>query len=110
MNKVTLTVADHEKNGFVYLAQWVFPSQRAALAFITYQDEIIEDEAEPDILTVPFTFMLDLIIREDIIATGAKCLPMQNAMALAPQQVQNWLNEQPEPDDWANNEIPLLGV
>lgn len=38
---VTLTVADHEQNGFASLARWNFPDEAAARAFIAAEDAAI---------------------------------------------------------------------
>lgn len=107
--RVVLTVADHEQNGFVSLAQWVGMNESEARAFIAEQDALVSDDAEPDIMSAPFTFILDLFSQGDLIDTGEHSLPLQVAMKLAPKQVQEWLNKRPFPNDVLNNSIPVLG-
>ena len=60
MTEVVLTVADHEQNGFVSLARWRFADQKEALEFIASEDAKVMPDAEPDIKTAPFSFILDL--------------------------------------------------
>lgn len=110
MNEVILTVGDHEKNGCIHLARWAFATEAAARIFIAEQDAIVDaDAAEPDVTTSPFTFILDLMAGNyDLIDTGERNLPLQNAMALAPEQVRRWLDERPEPDDCISRPVPLL--
>lgn len=109
MLHVVLTVADHEQNGFVSLARWPDTIEAEARAFIARQDESITDESEPDIKTAPFTFILDLMeANGDMIDSGKRCLPTQNAMALAPDQVRRWLDERPVPDCVINRAVPIL--
>jgi hypothetical protein len=72
---VTLTVADHEQNGFVALARWNFPDEVAARAFI-----------------------LDLHDERGDTVDDSRNLPMQSVMRLAPVQVSEWLDERPDPD------------
>lgn len=108
---VVLTVADHEQNGFVALARWPDMPEADARTFIATEDASITDENEPDIKTGPFTFILDLIdANGDMIDNSKRCLPTQNAMALAPEQVRRWLAERPVPDDVLGNAIPLLAA
>lgn len=107
---VELTVGDHEQNGLIQLARWRFPNEQKARNFIAAENALIADDAEPDPNTEPFTFILDL--REggpcnDLI-DNSRCLPMQSAMRLAPDQVRIWLNERPEPDSVIDHPIPLL--
>lgn len=109
---VVLTVADHEQNGFVSLARWSFPNEKAARAFMASEDAAIPEGAEPDHLDpdVAFTFLLDLADgRWDVVDNG-RCLPLQAVMRLAPDQVREWLDERPNPDDrcLANTWGPLL--
>lgn len=109
MLHVILTVADHEKNGFVSLARWPDMSEAEARSFIARQDDGITDESEPDIKTAPFTFILDLMDADgDMIGNSERCLPTQNAMALAPDQVRRWLEERPVPDCVINQAVPLV--
>lgn len=108
---VVLTAADHEQNGFVALAQWRFASEASARAFIKEQDDAVDADAEPDIKTAPFTFILDLMASpHDMLENGSRCLPTQVAMKLAPDQVQKWLDERPEPDSMINRAVPRLKV
>lgn len=97
---VELTVGDHEQNGFVHLARWQFPDEDAARAFIAAENAAIPDGAEPDHLTDPFTFILDLHegSRCENMVDNSRNLPMQSAMRLANKQVSNWLIERPDPD------------
>ena len=97
---VELTVGDHEQNGFVHLARWQFPDEAAARAFIDAENAAIPDGAEPDHLTDAFTFILDLHegVRCENMVDNSRNLPMQSAMRLAPEQVQTWLIERPDPD------------
>lgn len=106
---VQLTVGDHEQNGFVGIARWQFPDERSARAFIEAENAAIPEGAEPDHKTDAFTFILDL-------HEGARCqdmvdnsrnLPLQSAVRLAPDLVQRWLTERPEPDS-ARYHGPLL--
>lgn len=97
---VQLTVGDHEQNGFVGVARWQFPDEPAARAFIDAENAAIPEGAEPDHKTDAFTFILDLHSGtrcENMIDTSRN-LPLQSAMRLAPEQVQGWLTERPEPD------------
>ncbi|MGN6537589.1 MAG: hypothetical protein ACTHKQ_17905 [Mesorhizobium sp.] len=107
---VVLTVADHEQNGFVALAQWSNLSEKQARAFIDKQDAAVSDESEPDINTAAFTFILDLMESDgDCIDTGKRQLPTQIAMSLAPAQVSRWLDERPFPDAVINRVVPEVG-
>lgn len=109
--RVVLTVADHEQNGFVALASWRFDSEAGARAFIKAHDDAVDPEAEPDIKTAPFTFILDLMdANGDMPDTGERLLPTQNAMKLAPEQVQKWLEERPEPDSVIDRAVPRLKI
>ena len=65
-------------------------------------------EAEPDIKTAPFTFILDLEVNGDMIDNGKLLLPTQNAMKLAPAEVRGWVEQRPEPDDCIGRPVPLL--
>lgn len=97
--RVVLTVADYEKNGFIALSQSAPLNETDARAFIEAQDASVSDESEPDILTAPFTFILDLMERDGTMAdTGNRSLPTQQAMSLAPNEVRQWLDERPDPD------------
>jgi hypothetical protein len=104
---VELTVGDHEQNGFVHLARWQFPDEASARAFIDAENAAIPDGAEPDHMTEPFTFILDLHegVRCDNMVDNSRNLPMQSAMRLAPDQVRAWLDERPEPDS-----VSRLGI
>ena len=108
---IILTVADHEQNGFVALAAWNDLPEAQTRAIISAIDASISDEAEPDIKTAPFTFILDLMNGdEDLLDTGTRCLPMQIAMAIAPAQVQRWLNERPAPDSVFHQRPPIRSI
>jgi hypothetical protein len=108
MAEVVLTVADHEKNGFIALARWPFQNEAQARTFIAEQDAGVVPEAEPDIKTAPFTFILDLMTGPyEVTDNGKRLLPTQNAMALAPDQVRRWIDERPEPDDCIGRHVPL---
>lgn len=104
---VVLTVADHEQNGFVPLACWPDLTEHQARDFIEAIDGRISAEAEPDNETAAFTFILDLTEGLDTIDNGKRLLPTQVAMSLAPEQVQLWLNERPDPDSTIMRRIPL---
>jgi len=100
---VVLTVADHEQNGFVSLARWIFPDEAAARTFIEAENAAIPEGAEPDHRDpdVAFTFILDLWDGPDYSAgtvDNSRNLPMQSVMRLAPDQVSRWLDERPNPD------------
>lgn len=107
---VELTVGDHDQNGFVHLARWQFPDEAAARAFIATENAAIPAGAEPDHMTEPFTFILDLHegVRCENMVDNSRNLPMQSAMRLAPDQVQWWLNARPEPDSMIDLNSPLL--
>jgi hypothetical protein len=106
---VILTVADHDQNGFVSLAIWPGLSEADARRFISDADALVSDDNEPDIKTAAFTFILDLIDqRSGMIDNGKRLLPTQVAMSLAPDQVQDWLNERPRPDDVIYRSVPAL--
>lgn len=108
MVEVVLTVADHEKNGFIALARWQFSDEAKARSFIAEQDANVPAEAEPDIKTAPFTFILDLEVNGDMVDNGKRLLPTQSAMTLAPDQVREWIDQRPEPDDCILKRVPLL--
>lgn len=105
---VVLTVGDHDANGFVHLAQWRNMSRDEAQSFIDEIDASVSDEQEPDIATASFTFILDLWDEDEMLDTGKRNLPTQTAMSLAPDQVQAWLNERPDPDSVIYRPIPSL--
>lgn len=107
--KVILTVADHDQNGFVALAQWPGLSERRARQFIDFIDDAVSDDAEPDIKSAPFTFILDLMDERngDLIDTGKRQLPTQIAMSLAPDEVRRWLEERPDPDSVMDRAVPV---
>lgn len=100
---VILTVADHEKNGFISLARWEFPNERAARAFMAAEDAAIPEGAEPDHMDpdTAFNFLLDLASARYETVDNGRNLPLQQAMRLAPEQVRVWLDERPNPDDRA---------
>lgn len=104
---IVLTVADHEQNGFVALAAWRGMALSEAHEHIAGIDASIDDEMEPDIDTAPFTFILDLWEGDDCIDSGARLLPTQIAMSLAPEQVRGWLDSRPEPDSLLFEPIPV---
>lgn len=104
---VVLTVADHEQNGFVALARWPTLTKTEARGFIEAIDRSITDDAEPDHKTDAFTFILDLCEGYDTIDNGKRNLPLQTAMSLAPEQVQDWLIERPIPDSVICRRIPI---
>lgn len=110
MPKIILTVADHERNGFVHLAQWNGLSEAQARTIIAHYDGLVDDDAEPDIDTAAFTFILDLMSDDEatLIDTGKRLLPLQVAMAVAPAAVRAWLEERPDPDSVFHRRVPLL--
>lgn len=109
MSRVRLTVADHDRNGFVSLAEWGPLPEQDARRFIAAIDAMVSDDAEPDIKTAPFTFILDLVApNEDLIDTGKRHLPTQTAMSLAPEQVQHWLSARPDPDSVFHRTVDVL--
>ena len=106
---LTLTAADHRQNGFVALARWTGLSEAEARARIAAIDAMVSDDSEPDIASADFTFILDLHDpRLDLIDNGKRCLPSQIAMMLAPDQVQQWLADRPDPDSTLCTLIPVL--
>lgn len=110
MNRVVLTVADHEQNGFVALAKWSHLTEPEARAFIEATDASVCDDAEPDVKTAPFTFILDLMNdNHDLVDTGKRMLPTQIAMSLAPDAVRRWLEERPDPDSVMDRFVPEAG-
>jgi hypothetical protein len=105
--RIVLTVGDHEQNGFVALAKWSHLEEAEARAAIDAVDASIPEEAEPDIETAAFTFILDLMNENgDLIDNSKRQLPTQTAMALAPDQVRQWLEERPDPDSVLCRHIP----
>lgn len=108
--KIRLTVADHDRNGFVTLAEWPLMPEQEARSLIAGVDATVSAEAEPDHKDAPFWFILDLIgvPDGDLLDTSSKALPTQTAMAIAPEPVQAWLNERPEPDLVMYRRAPLL--
>lgn len=107
---VVLTAADHDQNGFVALAVWPHITEREARAFIARADACVCDNAEPDVKTAAFTFILDLWRGSDCIDNGKRHLPTQVAMSLAPEQVRAWLDERPDPDSVIERRIPIMSV
>lgn len=107
---VVLTVGDHEQNGFIHLARWQFPEEADARSFIAAENAMIADGAEPDHMTEPFTFILDLHegVRCENMVDESRNLPLQSVMRLAPDQVRQWLDERPEPDSIAFMSVPIL--
>lgn len=108
---IILTVADHDQNGFVALARSPRMSEAEARAFIAAQDALVGDDAEPDLQTCSFSFVLDLMEENgDCIDNGKRSLPTQIAMMLAPNPVRQWLNERPYPDAVINRAVPLMAL
>jgi hypothetical protein len=109
---VTLTVADHDQNGFLSLARWQFFDGASARAFIAAADAAIPDGAEPDNRDpdVAFNFLLDLYSGQHDLEDNGRNLPLQVAMRLAPDQVRAWLDKRPDPNalPMANFWGPLL--
>ena len=96
---IVLTVADHEKNGFVSLATTGFISEKHARSLIASIDRLVDPEAEPTD-DAAFAFILDLMKPNgDCVDTGDRRLPLQVAMTLAPEAVSQWLDERPVPDE-----------
>lgn len=107
--EIILTACDHSQNGFVALAQWPGLPEDQARRLISVVDSAVSDDSEPDNAECEFSFILDLMDGPDsCVDTGARCLPTQQAMRLAPQQVQAWLSERPEPDSCFFQEPPIL--
>jgi hypothetical protein len=95
---IVLTAVDHEKNGFVSLAKTEFVTQEEARRFIAAVDELVDPEAEPGD-DASFAFIADLVSADgDLVDTGQRVLPLQLAMAIAPDAVSAWLEERPEPN------------
>ena len=110
---VLLTVGDHEQNGFVHLCRWNFQTEADASAFIVAVDHQIDDGSDPDHRDpdVPFTFILDLMQDRNTMIDGSpRNLPLQLAMRLAPEQVQAWLSERPDPDAVFYRAVPMRPV
>ncbi|KZL24243.1 hypothetical protein [Pseudovibrio sp. Ad37] len=96
---ITLTVGDNRQNGCIYLARWNIESRQQGLKTLSDVDQTIEDEAAGDPDKDPFFFILDLFEDEtEQIGTNSKCLPLQLASRLAPEQVSSWLDKRPNPD------------
>lgn len=109
--QIILTVADHEQNGFVELAAWKHLSDEEARELIAKVDGLVSDEMEPD-ETSSFAFILDLKSDDgwDLTDTGTRTLPTQVAMRLAPDAVQDWLDERPVPDTVFHRPSPVLDI
>ena len=65
---------------------------------------MIPEEAEPDPEVEPYTLILDVHdcdIRKDgaNLIDNSKSLPLQVAMRLAPNIVETWLRDRPDPDE-----------
>lgn len=112
MMQIVLTVADHDRNGFVELASWRGLCEIHARRLLERIDSLVSDESEPDDETTPFSFVLDLKTDDDgtIVDTTSRSLPMQIAMRLAPEQVQSWLIARPDPDSRSFYAVPSLPV
>ncbi len=97
--RVILTVADHEKNGFIALSRSNLLSEADARRVISATDALVDDDAEPDNKTAPYTFILDLMgPNHTLVDNSNRLLPTQIAMSLAPDEVRQWLDERPDPD------------
>lgn len=97
--RIILTVADHEQDGFLALAHWPVTSMADGLAAIRAVDASISDEEAGDSKVDAFNFLLDLHSdAHNCDDTSEKCLPLQLAMRIAPDAVQNWLNTRPNPN------------
>jgi hypothetical protein len=95
---IVLTVADHEKNGFVTLAKTNRITEEEARRFISAVDDVVDPEAEPG-ADASFAFVADLVSGDgDLVDTGTRLLPLQLAMAIAPEAVSTWLEERPDPN------------
>lgn len=105
---IVLTVADHEKNGFIYLARWTLESRAAAMEAARQVSEAISAEEEPDSRESAYNFVLDVEgpSGDWEQPENTRYLPMQLAMRLALDPVRRWLAERPEPDDVLNR-IPV---
>lgn len=111
MTMIVLTVADHEKNGFIELAQWPGLDEAVALELIRTVDKTVTDDSEPDKENAPYWFILDLKNgNHDLVETSQRLLPTQVAMKLAPEQVQVWLNERPNPNRLLGRAVPSLSL
>jgi hypothetical protein len=98
---VILTVADHEANGFVYLARMLYPTEEAARAYINQIDATVDDDAEPDKEEAPYWFLLDLHAGDsdfNCIDNSRRRLPTQIARQIAPDRVDWWMSERPDPN------------
>lgn len=107
---IILTVADHEQNGFVALAQWSGLSEEEGNHIIAAVNAAIPDEAEPDAATEPYTFILDLMDGAHTRIDESRLLPMQLAMRVAREQVTYWLEDRPVPDLVSNKVPPTLSI
>lgn len=103
MYSIVLTVADHEADGFIGLAQWRCDDEKSARRLIAQVDAAVEPDAEPDLATAPFTFILDLMSGDDLLETGNRLLPMQIAARLAPEEVSRWISTRPDPNKIRNS-------
>lgn len=108
---VVLTVCDHERNGFIGLARFGFPLMGDARRFVATVDAMVEDDAEPDRDEAPFWFLLDLHEGDDVASMidNSRRLPTQVAHRVAPEAVNAWLAERPDPNLVAGD-IPRLDV
>jgi hypothetical protein len=108
---IALTVADHERNGFIELAAWKGLDEATARAFVDKIDSTVTPDMEPDHDDAPFWFILDLKDgRLDLVGTSERMLPTQVAMMLAPEQVKEWLETRPDPDSRLGRSAPALPV
>jgi len=108
---IILTVADHEKNGFVNIARMLYPNEACARKIIEAVDAKIDDDSEPDQDDASFWFILDLHLgdRDDQCTdTSRRRLPTQIARQIAPALVDAWLQERPDPDSVAQSPIPRI--
>jgi hypothetical protein len=110
--EVILTVADHEENGFVHIARWTGHSEQSAREFVSAVDASVDPEAEPDIKSAPFTFILDIFDPQNwnLIDTGKRQLPLQIAMGLGGDHVRRWLDERPDPDAVIHRYVPVVAT
>lgn len=111
---IALTFGDHKQNGVHQIAKWFVPSKSIGMDLAQRFNAEIPADAVPDVSIAEFTFILDVFDSNGDFEQPANtvCLPMQDAMRHAPEQVKWWLENRPDPNDWVKENdwfVPDLG-